>query len=585
MKKIYLYGQSRSGTTLLSAILDAHPKISFGSELLNTWQGKSSDFIAYLATVKGETLSELSTKKNLEGDFKKFNKYIIRCFRAGLTWDDIHEGFCDVSLSKSEIVLDLDFRIGLASSLMMRRAKRDGNQIIGHKVPGSNPLYALEKDSSAFAVCIYRDPYDVVNSHNSRNFDKAPEDIIQDWMTYVNNFNKAKNALPDRVTLVRYEDLIMTPIRVTKDIFEGLKSEWSPDVLKFYASESNILKSNHPNTDDLKTNFNAKKLNVGRKVLTPSVKEIIASKIRDVAVSNGYDDGSYLFRYKGKTTAITQNQRKTQLQKFKVKRKFALSDYGRMFEYAWKHAFEIGTIRDFHRSPKLSGFKYLQVRHDVDHDLDTALKIASWEKENGIQATYCLLHTAWYYGKLEDNRYLHSDFLLDAIRELRSLGHEINFHNNLVALALTNDINPIELLKNELEFFNKIGAGVVGSSTHGDALCRTLGFRNWEIFRECCDNRFGGPRKVSYTHEGVTRSVNLGTLNMSELGLEYEAYDYGKNHYQTDSGGIMRHRENTVSRSPHCNPSKRKFILDGILTHPIWWSTEEINELPPIPCR
>ena len=46
----------------------------------------------------------------------------------------------------------------------------------------------------------------------------------------------------------------------------------------------------------------------------------------------------------------------------------------------------------------------LILRHDVDHDYETALRMARWEHEHGLRATYCILHTAWYYGKLVKDR-------------------------------------------------------------------------------------------------------------------------------------------------------------------------------------
>ncbi|MCH8068782.1 MAG: NAD(P)H-dependent oxidoreductase subunit E, partial [Candidatus Marinimicrobia bacterium] len=38
-----------------------------------------------------------------------------------------------------------------------------------------------------------------------------------------------------------------------------------------------------------------------------------------------------------------------------------------------------------------------------DHDFETALKMGAWEHERGLRATYCILHTAWYYGKVSQD--------------------------------------------------------------------------------------------------------------------------------------------------------------------------------------
>ena len=74
------------------------------------------------------------------------------------------------------------------------------------------------------------------------------------------------------------------------------------------------------------------------------------------------------------------------------------------------------------------------------------------------------------------------------------------------------------------------------------------------------------------------REVALGALKMNDFNLEYEAYDYGKNLYQTDSGGVMRLRANTAHRSHTDAPNQRSYKLNGILTHPIWWDTSGVLE-------
>ena len=90
------------------------------------------------------------------------------------------------------------------------------------------------------------------------------------------------------------------------------------------------------------------------------------------------------------------------------------------------------SISDFLNAPNVSA---TVMRHDVDHDIYEALRMAQWEADRGFSSTYCILHTAWYYGELEGNRYKHSNILKTAVKELNAMGHEINFHNNLIGEA------------------------------------------------------------------------------------------------------------------------------------------------------
>lgn len=216
--------------------------------------------------------------------------------------------------------------------------------------------------------------------------------------------------------------------------------------------------------------------------------------------------------------------------------------------------------------------KFLLIRHDVDHDNRTAIKLAEWEAERGIRATYCLLHTAWYYGTLVKGGYRHSKELIECATRLHELGHEINFHNNLIVTALNENLDPVELLKSELAFFReKLGIPITGTSTHGDGLCREYNFRNWELFKECCDDRFGGPREIKHRNKYGETVVKLGKYSMFDFGLEYEGYDVMRDIYHTDSGGNQRTIEKARGRRLFGRKDYSKGQIVGVLTHPIWW--------------
>ena len=64
----------------------------------------------------------------------------------------------------------------------------------------------------------------------------------------------------------------------------------------------------------------------------------------------------------------------------------------------------------------------MALRHDVDDRLESALELARREHARGLRATYFVLHTAPYWER-ED--------LVDRLRELQALGHEVGWHNDL----------------------------------------------------------------------------------------------------------------------------------------------------------
>lgn len=80
----------------------------------------------------------------------------------------------------------------------------------------------------------------------------------------------------------------------------------------------------------------------------------------------------------------------------------------------------------------------------------------------------------------------------------------------------------------------------------------------------------------------------LGERSMMDFGLLYEAYDFPRDLYITESGGRLRVRRSTRGRGGLYRNALHvhyKKIL-GLTTHPIWWGWEPLRDgakadLPP----
>lgn len=93
---------------------------------------------------------------------------------------------------------------------------------------------------------------------------------------------------------------------------------------------------------------------------------------------------------------------------------------------------------------ELNAFKNNQLilRHDIDLEIDCAIKIASLEYEMGIKSTYFFL--------LKDESYnLLSTSNQDKVKKIRKLGHQISLHFDLSIYQ-----DPKEGLKEEIKIFN-----------------------------------------------------------------------------------------------------------------------------------
>jgi hypothetical protein len=262
---------------------------------------------------------------------------------------------------------------------------------------------------------------------------------------------------------------------------------------------------------------------------------------------------------------LAEEERRAARRRFAPKKRYRSPDYGFLLE-PYESTHRNLTLGEFARTRLTSEGPVLLLRHDIDHDYETALEMAAWEHARGLRATYCVLHTAWYYGTYENGRQTRTDEVARLCRELHAMGHEINLHNNAVVLALQTGADPRQVLHDEVVFLRSLGVPVTGSATHGDALCRKMNFGNFEIFREAVKDDRGGPRTVSSEHA----AVRLGSLCYADVDLVYEGYDFLRDIYISDSGGRLRSHRNAAGRPALDRPPGRGEVV-GVLTHPVWW--------------
>jgi len=178
------------------------------------------------------------------------------------------------------------------------------------------------------------------------------------------------------------------------------------------------------------------------------------------------------------------------------------------------------------------------LRHDVDHDLEAAVRMAEWEYQRGFRSTYFVLHTAWYWRRPGESGL--SDLLKSSLERIAELGHEIGIHNNALAeQRFSSNYTAADLLAYELGLLRGLGHEIVGTAAHGDERCydpnKKLLFVNYDMFK---------------------------TTPLSDFGLEYESIWLPRALYLSDSGGKWNGSDDGF-------PS-----ADGqlhMLVHPDWW--------------
>jgi len=207
---IFVGGAGRSGTGLLRAIINAHPRIAIGSELK----------VTPLITKLWQQLSGF--KPHLEEHFF-------------LQQEDINAAIGD-----------------LVHSLLQNYQERTGKPRVGEKTP--NNVYVFTRLHRIFPnsplLHIIRDGRDVVRSLLEQNWTNGkgePHAVCSDPVSAAKYWRQSvqigcKASVPENLNgqylEVRYEDLVTSPEETTREIFAHLDEPWVPDVLKFHARET-----------------------------------------------------------------------------------------------------------------------------------------------------------------------------------------------------------------------------------------------------------------------------------------------------------------------------------------------------------
>lgn len=244
----------------------------------------------------------------------------------------------------------------------------------------------------------------------------------------------------------------------------------------------------------------------------------------------------------------------------------SFADYLRLIdELADSSCYRVMRGKEFYNAPADPERITVFLRHDIDNDPFTALRMAHAESERGLHSTYYVLPTSVYYGIFRGGKYCRYACMDWIYQTIESLGHEIGVHNDLLTLMLDYDIDPVSFQASECQYYREIGLHICGVCAHG---CRfnALGLNNTWMYAE-----FG--RKGSYVYGG--RTCRYGELTMGQFGFLYEPYLLARE---------MRKEERLSDIGPDRGSqllSRLKILQPGtkcmLLIHPIHWKDQKSN--------
>lgn len=240
----------------------------------------------------------------------------------------------------------------------------------------------------------------------------------------------------------------------------------------------------------------------------------------------------------------------------------------------------LGPTRDlgaFVREPAVDRARtqrHMLLRHDVDHSIEAALRLAHAEAKMEIRATFFILHEAPYWD---------SPLLLEAVRQIADFGHEVGLHINALA-EWYSGARVSDVIERALSRLRSTGVEVSGCSAHGDRRCYEGQFINYWAFEEL---RPTEPllRESGRSAEGILTSDEsrqitypldhtivrpdgerfaLWSLRMADYGLAYEASHVDTDRYFSDSGGTWQDGEDPEDHDLSTGTSQ-------VLMHPEYW--------------
>src|SRR5436190_9073356 len=212
-RPIFVVGAHRSGTTLLQALLGAHPRIGAPPEV---------DFYGRV-WVRRDEFGDLADDAALKAVVEfTLNRRTLQ--EAGFDVASVYARACSGERTYA----------GVLRAVMTDFAVQHGKVRWCEKTPLQPVAWLWEQFPSAQLVHIVRDPRDSVASHRNMPFaNPGPVELARRWRDFTARALRDGAAHdPSAYLRIRYEDLARDPASVLRQVFTFLDEDFDPAVLQ-----------------------------------------------------------------------------------------------------------------------------------------------------------------------------------------------------------------------------------------------------------------------------------------------------------------------------------------------------------------
>ena len=217
---------------------------------------------------------------------------------------------------------------------------------------------------------------------------------------------------------------------------------------------------------------------------------------------------------------------------------FSYAEYRNIITMVSQHL----PIRDFKDVLKSNLSRFCVLRHDIEFSVDRALILARIEKELGVISTYTV--------QLRNNTYnALSQKNIEAVQEIKKLGHHIGLHQNPPKMS---DKELIKYIQKDIETLEH--------------------YYGFEVDRFAF-HRCGSNPQLLEKYVKVPNKINCYAEEFFHYFKEHNPEDF-RVHYLADSNHKWKY-----GHPLHTDYTKYPFRMQ-LLTHPYSWSVDGYSNMP-----
>lgn len=284
-------GMSRSGTTLLAAIIGSHSRVSVSFELIPPPLSRPERLFEMLIAInemRGSGDDEIVNRA--AEDFSEVQSvlYLVRLLRAGVSAEEAKGLIHKLYSGGCRKIKNIRPRFLFAYEAARILREKDGKEMSGFKINNPAFVQASRFFPNGKFIYIIRDPRDVLASHMEKGFPKTASEVAHAWVYNIEAFEGLMRLRPDAATVLRYEDLVSDSARALPRIFGFLGLEMEDGVYSFYEKTRSDKLLNHPSRLSVASDFFTSSIGRWRKDLDPESAGLIEGRCAGSMRRYGY---------------------------------------------------------------------------------------------------------------------------------------------------------------------------------------------------------------------------------------------------------------------------------------------------------